>query len=102
MEPMKPMAPMQPMKPMDPMKGGEAWWPKEFEHPSSSGAQNGMRYAFFGDERRLLIERDGRLATYDTGHHRISGVAQDGGAQGALRFTSQDGAVDLDVLKKIS
>jgi hypothetical protein len=102
MEPMKPMAPMQSMKPMEPMQGGEAWWPKEFGHPSSSGAQNGMRYAFFDDEQRLLIEQDGRLATYDTGRHRISGVSQDGVGHEGLKFTSQEGAVDLGVLKKIS
>jgi hypothetical protein len=99
MEPMKPMAPMQPM---DPMQGGDAWWPKEFGDPASSGAQNGMRYAFFGEARRLLIERDGRLATYDTGPHRISGVSQDNAGRHALKFTSQEGAVDLDVLQKIS
>jgi hypothetical protein len=102
MEPMKPMAPMQPLKPMEPIQGAEPWWPEEFGQPSSSGAQNGMRYAFFGDERRLLIERDGRLATYDTGTHRISGVAQENAGQHAMRFTSQEGAVDLDVLQKIS
>ena len=47
---MKPMEPMKPMKPMAPM---EKWWPADLGDPSTSGAQNDMRYAFFPDERRL-------------------------------------------------
>ena len=64
MEPMKPMKPMEPMKPMS---GGEKWWPDELGQPSSSGSQNNMRYAFFPKARRLLIEKQGNLTTYDSG-----------------------------------
>jgi hypothetical protein len=32
----------------------------------TSGAQNGIRYAFFPEKRRLLIEQGGKLTTYDT------------------------------------
>ena len=59
MEPMKPMAPMEPMKPMEPLKFDPPWWPEDLGEAASSGAQNGMRYAFFPQKRRLLIERDG-------------------------------------------
>jgi len=41
------MEPMKPMKPMEPMSGGEQWWPNDLGEPSSTGSQNGMRYAFF-------------------------------------------------------
>jgi hypothetical protein len=102
MEPMKPMAPMKPMEPMKPMSGGEKWWPAELGQPSSSGSQNAMRYAFFPETRRLLIEQDGHLATYDSGDHHISGVFQQQSRGHSLAFTSQDGAVNLDELKKIS
>ncbi len=34
-----------------------------------------MRYAFFPDKQRLLVETNGKLATYDSGDHRISGVS---------------------------
>lgn len=98
MEPMKPMKPMEPMKPMS---GGEKWWPDDLGQPSTSGAQNGMRYAFFPDKQRLLIEQDGKLTTYDSGDHRIGGVSQQGGGASSLTFTSQNGSVDLDQLKKI-
>jgi hypothetical protein len=97
MEPMKPMKPMEPMKPMS---GGEKWWPDELGQPSSSGSQNSMRYAFFPKARRLLIEKQGNLTTYDSGDHQISGVQQRGETS-SLTFTSQNGAVRLDELKKV-
>lgn len=98
MEPMKPMKPMEPMKPMS---GGEKWWPEDLGQPSSSGSQNGMRYAFFPDKQRLLIEQDGKTTTYDSGDHRISGVSQGGGQGQSPAFTSQNGSVKLDELKKV-
>ncbi len=79
MEPMKPMKPMEGMKPMEPMKpmeGTKPWWPEDLGSPSTSGAQNGMKYAFFPDKQRLLIERDGTVSTYDSGDHRIGGVSR--------------------------
>ena len=59
MEPMKPMEPMQPMAPMKPM---QRWWPQELGEPASSGGQNDVRYAFFPEKRRLLIETGGKIA----------------------------------------
>ena len=56
----------------------------------------------FPEKRRLLIERGGKVATYDSGPHQISGVAQREGHDRALAFTSQEGVVDLDELKQIS
>ncbi|MDQ0448043.1 hypothetical protein [Methylobacterium aerolatum] len=90
---------MKPMKPMEPMKGAEPWWPEDLGSPASSGAQNGMKYAFFPDKQRLLVERDGSVSTYDSGDHRIGGVAQANG--GSVTFTSQNGEVDLGSLKKV-
>lgn len=98
MEPMKPMAPMEPMKPM---AGAERWWPEGLGQPSTSGSQNSLRYAFFPEKRRLLIERDGKLTTYDSGDHRISGVSQQASSDRSLSFTSQRGSVKLDDLEKI-
>ncbi len=95
MEPMKPMKPMEPMKPMS---GVVKWWPDELGEPSSSGSQNSLRYAFFPKASRLLIEKDGKLSTYDSGDHQISGVQQRGDLPS---FTSQNGAVQLDELKRI-
>jgi hypothetical protein len=98
---MKPMAPMKPMQPMKPMSFGPAWWPSELGHPSTSGAQNGQRYAFFPDKQRLLIEQDGKLSTYDTGDHQIGGVSQQASTGHRLAFTSQHGPVKLDDLKRV-
>jgi hypothetical protein len=87
------------MEPMKPMKGSEPWWPKELGQPSSSGGQNDMRYAFFPDKQRLLVETDGKLTTYDSGDHRISGVSQSNGR--APSFTSQNGDVNVNDLKVV-
>jgi hypothetical protein len=43
---MKPMTPRAPMEPMESFKFDPPWWPEELGAPASSGAQNGMRYAF--------------------------------------------------------
>ena len=101
MQPMKPMEPMRPMEPMKPMDFGPAWWPADLGEPSSSGGQDGMRYAFFSARRRLLIEDGGELTTYDTGEHQISGVSQAQSSGRSLSFTSQDGKVSLEALKKL-
>jgi hypothetical protein len=107
MEPMKPMAPMKPMeplKPMEPMKKldfGPAWWPSDLGQPNSSGAQNGVRYAFFGATHRLAIERDGKLEIYDSGNHEINGVSQQQSSGQSLTFSSQNGNVNIQSLRKI-
>ena len=101
MEPMKPMEPIKPMEPMKPMKGMEPWWPEDLGQPSTSGAQNGMKYAFFPEKHRLLIEQDGKTTTYDSGDHKIGGVSQQDGGSKSLTFTSQNGDVDLGSLKKV-
>lgn len=104
MEPMKPMKPMKPLKPMEPMKpmeGVKPWWPEDLGSPATSGVQNGMRYAFFPDKHRLLVEMDGQVSTYDSGKHRIGGVSQADQGGRSLTFTSQDGEVDPGSLKKV-
>ncbi|PZQ65202.1 MAG: hypothetical protein DI563_25865 [Variovorax paradoxus] len=105
MEPMKPMQPMKPMKPMEPMEpmqtAAKDWWPEGLHSPASSGSQNGMRYAYFAAERRLVVERDGAVAQYDTGEHRIEGVAQSAGSDGP-KFSSRDGEIALDSLRKVA
>ena len=92
---------MEPMKPMKPMEGVKPWWPKDLGEPSTSGSQNGMKYAVFPDKRRLLIEEGGSVSTYDSGDHRIGGVSQSDGSSKSLTFSSQDGDVDLGSLKKL-
>ncbi|WP_342030168.1 hypothetical protein [Methylobacterium pseudosasicola] len=92
---------MKPMEPMKPMKGLEPFWPKDLGDPSTSGSQNGMKYAFFPDKHRLVIERDGQVSTYDSGDHRIGSVSQSDGGTKSLTFSSQNGDVDLGSLKKL-
>jgi hypothetical protein len=100
MEPMKPMAPMEPMKPMEPLEFDPPWWPDDLGQPASSGGQNDMRYAFFPEKRRLLVEQGGKKTVYDSGDHQISGVSQQSGQSSSLVFTSQSGPVALDTLRR--
>jgi hypothetical protein len=79
----------------------EKWWPDELGQPASSGGQNSVRYAFFPEKRRLLIEQGGKLTTYDSGEHRISGVSQQQSSGASLAFTSPNGTVNLDELRRI-
>lgn len=95
------MEPLKPMQPMEPMDSGPAWWPEHLGRPASSGGQNDFRYAFFPDHRRLAVERGEEVALYDSGDLRIAGVSQEGSGGRSLTFTTQEGEVALDRLKKV-
>ncbi len=79
----------------------EPWWPSEFGQPSAAGSQNELRYAVFPAAQRLAIETSGRVTLYDTGDHRISGIAQQQSADQSLTFTSQHGLVRLEDLRVV-
>jgi hypothetical protein len=79
---------------------GSAWWPSEYGSPSSAGSQNNMRYAFFPDARRLIVEGEFGRKIYDTGEHMISGVSQQQSTAQSLTFQSQRGVVRLDQLRE--
>jgi hypothetical protein len=95
MEPMKPMRPMTPIEPTKIIP----WWPEEWGTPSSSGSAGEVRYAYFPDRHRLVIERAGKRTTFDTAEHQIRGVLQSGTEP--LSFLSQHGRVDVDSLATV-
>ena len=110
MKPMEPMAPMKPMKPMEPLRplpflrpgasGERPWWPLKLGTPEAAGGQGDVRYAYFRDEKRLAIDRGGKVTVYDTADHLIGGVAQQqGSGRSDLVFTSQRGKVEVDALE---
>jgi hypothetical protein len=76
------------------------WWPASLGTPSAVGAQNDLRYAVF--PRRLVIQQGARIEIYDTGNHRIFGVAQAQSADQTLTFTSQDGLVRVKDLPRVA
>lgn len=82
-------------------RGGDTFWPAAWGSPSTSGSQDGTRYAYFPAHRRLAVETGGRVALYDTGEHAISGVAQQQGASTDLRFSGPGGPVDLAALQRV-
>jgi hypothetical protein len=78
------------------------WWPSGLGKPAAVGAQNDLRYAVFPDTRRLVIDDRGTITVYDTGSHRIFGVAQAQSADRTLTFNSQDGLIRVADLPKVA
>jgi hypothetical protein len=84
------------------MSGSADWWPTGLGRPGAVGAQNDLRYAVFPETRRLVIDDHGTVLIYDTGHHRIFGVAQAQSGDRTLSFTSQDGLVRVADLPRVA
>ena len=78
------------------------WWPADLRWPNSTGAQNGVRYAYFSQARRLAIELNGQVTVYDTLDHQIGGFSQQQSYGGTLSFNSQYGLIDVASLPVIS
>ncbi|MDD2729886.1 SHOCT domain-containing protein [Malikia sp.] len=81
---------------------GPDWWGPELRWPDSSGAQNGVRYAYFSQAHRLAIEVNGQVTIYDTLDHQIGGISQQQGYGGSLSFNSQYGLIDVNRLPVLS
>jgi hypothetical protein len=77
------------------------WWPMNLGTASAVGAQNDLQYAVFPGTRRLAIKDGEHIEIYDTGNHRIFGVAQAQSVDQTLTFTSQDGLVRVKDLLKV-
>ena len=77
------------------------WWPAGLGRPGALGSQNDLRYAVFPDTHRLVIDDRGAITVYDTGSHRIFGVAQAQSGDQTLSFTSQDGLVRVTDLRVV-
>jgi hypothetical protein len=78
---------------------GESWWPGAFGHPATSGEQNGVRYAYFPQQRRLLLQQGARIDAYETGSYHITGAAQQQEHASPLTFASDKGPVPINQLK---
>ncbi len=79
-----------------------SWWPEALGVPSSTGAQNHVRYAYFDQARRLAIEVNGTVTVYDTLDHHISGFSQQQSGGSTLSFSSQHGLIDIAQLPVIT
>jgi len=84
------------------LRSANQWWPAELGNPSSTGAQNDLRYAFFPSARRLAIQQGDRVWVYDTGEHRLSGFSQQQSGDQSVTFTSQIGVVRVAELPLVS
>ncbi|AWN15310.1 SHOCT domain-containing protein [Salinisphaera sp. LB1] len=90
-----------PLTERSPQAGAPAW-PEYLGTPTATGSQGDLHYAWFADQHRLALMRHGQLQIFDTGDHRITGVAQQQGhSHGNIQFTSQNGTIDLASLTPI-
>lgn len=96
-----PTGPVSLFVPPPPGSSGN-WWPAGLQFPTSTGAQNNVRYAYFATIRRLAIEVNGHVTLYDTLDHQIGGFSQQQSIGGSITFTSQYGLVDVNTLPIIS
>src|SRR5258705_1351716 len=80
---------------------GSNWWPGELGTPSAVGAQNDLQYAVFPGTRRLAIKDGERIDIFDSGGHRIFGVAPAQSTDQTLTITSQDGLVHVNDFRKV-
>ena len=88
---------------LTPETSGRAnWWPAALGVPSSLGAQNDVRYAYFPSRRRLAVDLNGKVRVYDTQDHQIGGFSQQQSRLGSLSFASQLGPVDVSRLPVVS
>lgn len=78
------------------------WWGPSLRWPNSTGAQNGVRYAYFAQAKRLAIELSGKVTIYDTLDHLIGGFSQQQSYGGDLSFNSQYGLIDVTTLPVVS
>jgi hypothetical protein len=99
--PSGPIGPVSLFVPPAPGSSGD-WWPAGLGWPNSTGAQHGVRYAYFAQARRLAIEVNGRVTVYDTLDHQIGGFSQQQSVGGSLTFSSQYGLVDVASLPVVS
>jgi hypothetical protein len=78
------------------------WWGPNLRWPNSTGAQNGARYAYFAQARRLAVEVGGTVTIYDTLDHQIGGFSQQQSGDGSMSCSSQYGTVSLLSLPVVS
>lgn len=76
------------------------WWPPHVGgRPTSEGWSNDVRFAWFRESRRLVVQDAGRTVVYDTLDHDLrSASCQSAGGHTRLLLVSQRGPVDLSDL----
>lgn len=75
-----------------------AWWPGSMGDPDAAADTGALAYAYFDRPRLLAIRRDDTVTWYDTGVHRITGIAYDDGRNETLVMTSTIAEVPLNKL----
>jgi hypothetical protein len=78
------------------------WLPLQLRTPSASAARGDIKFAFFAEKRRLLIENSGQWVLYDCGDHQIRAIRARLDPSEELTFTSQRGELPIAELRPLS
>lgn len=97
---MAPMVPMTPMAPLTSMAQQKRWWPEQLGMPAASGAQNGVQYAVFPEQRRLALLQGERCRLFVLGDQPVLGVSAQG-SSGALMLLTAEGEQSLAGLEEL-
>lgn len=97
---MAPMTSMAAMAPMAPMEQQRRWWPEQLGMPAASGAQNGVHYAVFPEQRRLALLQGERCRLFALGDQRVLGLGAQGSG-GALMLLTAEGEQPLASLEEL-
>jgi hypothetical protein len=76
------------------------WWPADLGAASSDEELSDLRYAYFHDKHRLIVDDAGRRMIFDTGEHDIMRVTHC--RYGGIVFTSQLGKFMLACLVRVA
>ena len=83
-----------------PRSGAERWWPDDLGRASADEQLTDLRYAYFRDRHRLIVDEAGQRKIFDTGEHDIMRVTRC--RYGGIVFTSQLGKFMLPCLVKVA
>jgi hypothetical protein len=76
------------------------WWPADLGRASTDEQLTDLRYAYFPDTHRLIVEDAGERKIFATGEHDIMRVTRC--RYGGVVFTSQLGKFMLPCLVKVA
>ena len=78
------------------------WWVAKFGKPAMSASQNGLRYAYFPEKNRLVIQVDNHLTEYDTTGFVITSVSAQNGILRILTKQGDRSPADFPVVAEYS
>ena len=78
----------------------DKWWPEDLGAADMVGAQGNLSYAIFKAKKLVLVSEGGKIETYSTAGHTITGVAQQS-SEKSIKLSTPNGVLTLADLKRV-